>query len=228
MTISIATVITMAKDYNPELTTADDARILRWINAERDYLLSFTDSRSTSDYTMTAATADITANDQFIELPDDFVAMPDDGLQILDDDGVYQIATKLERSDIRAYDAQEKTYADNEFYYALRHRHLIVRPTPGANKTDGIRLDYYKHEDLWGSGDNLPNEWNRFREILALGAGMRSGIRYEDNRAELERQYVRLFNAFRQNFSRRDLTPARMTSIRSQRRAPTNRMGRIS
>ena len=70
--------------------------------------------------------------------------------------------------------------------------------------------------DDWTASTVVPQVWEMFREVLEVGAALRSGIRREDRRNELERHYDgRLLPNFRSNFGRRVAEPMEMGDIRT-------------
>jgi len=210
----VSDLITMVKDYNGELGVAQDDRIVRWINQERNLLEASVGLRGQAEHSLQAGTLDLVSGEELVPLPADFVGLKSDGIQRLASDGVtYKVATKKDRSDFRQWESAGVTLSDDRFFYAIRGNYLVVRPVPDANQADGIRIDYYRSKAAWDSTSSVPLHWVQFAEILAVGAARRSGIRYEDARAELERHYYTdLVPEFKKGFQRRDQTQARVTT----------------
>lgn len=226
--MDVSDVIVMVKDLNGELTAADNDRIVRWINQERQFREIDSGHRGQSEHGLQAATLDVEKDEELVPLPTDFLALTDDGVQRLNDSGKYIVAKKKPRRVFREWDADSVTYGTDEHYYALRGNYLVLRPIPAAAASPGIRIDYYRYKDDWVSATALPSQWVPFVETLATGAALRSGIRYEDQRIELERHYDgRLVPHFNRNFQRRDQTKQRMTTGRaSMLAARRGRFGR--
>lgn len=217
MAVSTTDLIAKVKALVPEMKSdAHNSRILMWLNDERRKLINDSGGGRAARRFEDRRYYDLVADTRKYGLPDDFLELKANGVAVrADADSEYTRLERGERMDVDDYDE----YADDKVY-ALSDNCILITPTPSAVVTKGLRLDYYSLADDWTDTTvDIGLHWHRFQEILAVGAAIRSGIRYEDDRMELERHYDRrLWPQFLREFPARDRTAKRMQIQRPMRR----------
>ena len=114
MAVPVADIIEKVKDLNGELTSGDDARILRWINDERRFIETRSSGRA-AKLNLTSATEDVTANEELVPLPLNFKELHGKNpVQILSD-GDYVPAAEVDRGEFRLWDTSNVTFGTDEF-----------------------------------------------------------------------------------------------------------------
>ena len=222
MSHQIEELIVRVRDLNPELTAADSARIVRWMNDERYFLQNETATTIKGELGLTTFLRDTVADADLYALPCDFRSLAGaDALWLKKDNAATAFIplVKVSEKDIIALDEQGATNPETDrFVYALRDNGIRIRPRPTEVVTDGMKIVYYRSYADWELEDQIEDIWDRWREVLVTGAALRSGIRYEDARTELTQHYdQRLLPQFRRDFSERDLTAQDWKSPRGAR-----------
>ena len=202
------------KRYVPEMqSSGHDSTIIAFINNERRFLLSMKQVQ-VEEVHLTSATDDIVADQSLYELPDDFVKLKK--VMRKNADGEFRLCEFKDREQFRIWEHQGQTFNDNDFFYSLRGNHIDLRGVPSAAISGGLRADYWYLPDDWTASTVIPQVWELFKEVLEVGSALRSGIRREDGRAELERHYDRrLVPNFTKNFGRRVAEASRMGDLRT-------------
>ena len=202
------------KKYVPEMqSSSHDSTIIGFVNHERRFLLSMKQVQ-VEEVHLTSATDVIVADQSLYELPDDFVKIKK--VMRKDPDGNFKLCEFKDREQFRIWEHESKIFNDTDFFYSLRGNHIDLRGTPSTAVSAGLRVDYWYLPDDWTASTTVPQVWEMFREVLEVGAALRSGIRREDRRAELERHYDgRLLPNFVRSFGRRVSEPMAMRDIRT-------------
>ncbi len=221
---TVANIVIRVKDWNTKLTSAQDDRILRWIN---DGVRFLTNERQARRWRigLKHLTTDAQANESLLSLPDYFISV--DTVMRLNAAGTYIPAAETNRAQILQWDADGKSYAADEYYYALRGNAIDIRPTPTALLTAGVRISAYTHADDLTNTDELYEFLERWRELLGVYAARNSGVRDRSRRDELEAKYGELTIQFRRNLQRSQ-QPRRVRTVRSRTNRRSNQFGRIS
>lgn len=216
------------KRYVPEMqSAANDATIIAFINHERRFLLGKKQVQS-QEVHLSFVTQNLVADEPLYPLADDFIKLKK--VMRKNADGNWRLCERVDREQFRIWEHDSKIFSDDAFFYALRGEHLDLRGIPTTNITTGLRVDYWYLPDEWVAGDTIPQVWELFRELLEVGAALRTGIKREDDRRELERHYdVRLLPHFLSNFGQRAAEPMVMRDHRALwRPSPgAGRFGRI-
>lgn len=236
MAVTVDSITTRVKQYNGDLRTADDTRIIQWQNDEMDYLTNRVRLRRDARINYDSATDDLVASQELYELPDDLVEI--DTVQFEHTDGTFKIAIETDRKTIRKWDQDSKSFA-GEYYFALRNDYMVIRGDfgttdgkPGATTTgdSGIRIDYWKLLARLASGGNIPRFLDRWSELLVLGSAKRSYFRKRDWPKEFNDQYLLELALFVKDAPRRSSSLGRMRDLRnvhSMKSLTRRRFGRV-
>lgn len=221
---ALTELITRIKDIVPELQSVDDNRLYRSINDAIRFLVNENTARKWR-FHLTLAPDDL-GTTGLVKLPDDFVAMKS-VWRLNSDDGLYHESKKLERTELLRKDADQYSYASDEYYHSYRGAYLDTRPLETATVTDGIRIEYFCMPEDVGSGDDLTQFLERWRELVAYYVAKKEGIRYEDGRDELERHFNMLLGQFRRASQRDIEQPKVMRSGRGGIQRERTGFGRV-
>lgn len=224
MSVLVSELIQGVRDMNTELTVADQSRIIRWLNNARRELQNHPSSRHTGELGLATRIRGVTAGESLYALPCDYItSQAENSIFLLgtpegnEGDPVYLPLAKVSETEM-----QQPEWNTGAYAYALQDDGIRVSPTPTVTMPDdGMQIVYYRSYGDWVDPEEvIPDIWDRFRECLEIGAALRSGIRYEDDRNELERLYQRLLDGFRIDFESRDGTPkaAPMAARRSTKK----------
>jgi hypothetical protein len=203
-------LVIAVKDINQELTSADDTRIIRWLNQQRRFLENESDTRIHGGLGLVTFERTLLQTIDLYSLPCDFVELVGENAIWIkaEDEGQYAAAVKVSEQDIQVWDSQDDTLNREGWIYSIRGDGMRIRPIPEASVTDGLRIIYHMAGADWVAAGAIEDIWDRWEEIIVTGAALRSGIRYEDDRTELERHHDgRLVPQFIRDFGQRDRTP---------------------
>jgi hypothetical protein len=220
-------LVAKVKDLNTRLQgSAHDARILRWLNDERRFLLNEIGLAQADDLDFRSSLCHLDAGVSLVPLPADFQHLG--GVQILGVDGLYHPSVRTDRDLFRQWDADSKSYGDSEYYHALRGLFVDIRPAPTVTTTDGLQYDYYYFRDDWEAGAEIESYWGPWVELLAHGAAMRSDFRNSAQRVAIEAHHDRrLMPQFKRRMEQRSVEPGRMLDMRHTSSMRAKRFGRF-
>lgn len=218
MSVPVSELVQGVRDLNTELTAADLNRIIRWLNSARRELQNHPSMRITGELGLATRVRPTLTDVDLYALPCDYISSQGVGSVFLfgeDDQGDlgYLPLTKVTETEMR-----QPNYNDELYAYALQDDGIRVRPIPTVDNATGMQIVYYRSYANWvDPSEVIPDIWDRWQEVLEVGATLRSGVRYEDDRGELERLYNRLLEGFRVDFESRDGTPKEVPMAARQR-----------
>lgn len=222
MSVLVSEMIQGVRDLNTELTAADESRIIRWLNNARRELQNHPSVRYVGELGLATRVRPVVSGEDLYALPCDYIqSQAKNSIFLLGADQdtgepIYLPLTKVSETDM-----QQPGFNHANYSYALQDDGIRVRPIPEAANAEGMQICYYRSYGDWvAPAEVIPDIWDRWREVLEVGSALRSGVRYEDDRNELERLYMRLLDGFRTDFESRDGTPksAPMPERRSTKR----------